>query len=119
MKCWDIIKNDILEATELLFEGYPLPSTITSMRIILIPKNNATETFADYRPISLCNFSNKIMSKLIANRLADILPSIISPEQSGFVWGREIADNIVLAQELITNFGHKHWGEHCSQSGHA
>lgn len=51
--------------------------------------------------ISLCNYSTKIISKVIADRMALILPLIISPEQSGFVKGRNITENILLAQELL------------------
>ena len=41
------------------------------------------------------------------NRLTNILPSIISPEQSGFVNGRCINDNILLAQELVQSLKKK------------
>lgn len=43
----------------------------------------------------------KIISKVIANRLKPILPDIISEDQSGFVEGRQILDNILLVQEMI------------------
>lgn len=66
------------------------------------PKN-----FGDLRPISLCNFSFKVLSKLITTRLAPILPSIISEEQSGFTWNRSIVDNILLAQEVIQKLDSK------------
>jgi hypothetical protein len=55
------------------------------------------------RPISLCNFSNEIITKLLNARLSGLLPSLISQEQSGFVKGkgRNIHDNILLAYELV------------------
>lgn len=102
VQCWELIKLDIREATKLLFAGFPLPTTITSTRLILI--------LTEYHPISFCNYYNKIMLKLIANMLADVLPSIISPAQSGFVRGQDIDDNIVLVQEMIADLGHKHQG---------
>ncbi|KAJ6822072.1 uncharacterized protein M6B38_390150 [Iris pallida] len=43
-------------------------------------------------------------------RLSPLLPKIISVEQSGFVNGRGIIDNIFLAQELISQMSHKNRG---------
>ncbi|XP_060202921.1 uncharacterized protein LOC132631356 [Lycium barbarum] len=43
------------------------------------------DCFSKLRPISLSNFSNKILSKILALRINNILPKIISENQSGFV----------------------------------
>ena len=50
---------------------------------------------------------NKIFSKILGHRLAPILPNIISMNQSGFVRGRSISDNYLLAQEMIVGIKRK------------
>lgn len=55
----------------------------------------------DLRPMSLSNFINKVMSRLLLERMNDIIPLLISPNHTGFVRGRNISENILLAQEII------------------
>jgi len=55
----------------------------------------------DLRPISLCNVVYKILAKTLANRLQRVLDKCILIEQSGFVAGTTITDNILIASEII------------------
>src|SRR3954468_22274286 len=89
--------NVVLE----FFAGFEQPKAWTSTLIVPVPKVDNPATFKQLRPISLCNVSSKILSKLLHNRLASVLPKVISSEQSGFIKGRLIQDNILLAQELF------------------
>ena len=43
----------------------------------------------------------KIISKVIANIMKPLLPTLVSQEQARFVEGRQILDNIIQAHELI------------------
>ena len=53
------------------------------------------------RPISVLNVDYKILTKVLANRLEKVLPKIINPDQTGYVKGRYIGENIRLIQDLM------------------
>lgn len=55
------------------------------------------KNFSDLRPISLSTFTNKIISRMLHDRVLAVLLNIISSNQSGFVKGRNIAQNLLLA----------------------
>jgi hypothetical protein len=75
--------------------------SINEIHFCLIPKVSSPSRVTDYRPISLCNVIYKLISKVLANRFKEVLPSIISPEQSAFIPGRLISDNIMVAFEAL------------------
>ena len=54
-----------------------------------------------FRPIALCNVVYKIISKVIANRLKPLLPTLVSKEQNGYVERRKILNNIIQAHEVV------------------
>lgn len=69
--------------------------------IRLIPKTSYAKKVADYRPISICNVFCKIISKLLSLRLKTVLDSIISENQSTFIPGRSITDNVLITHEML------------------
>lgn len=83
------------------FCGHELTQFVTHTNLTLILKKESVKNFSDLRPISLNSFINKIISKVIHERIVTVLLKLISQNQSRFVKGRNIAENILLAQEII------------------
>ena len=70
--------------------------------ISLIPKKFRDKTILEnLRPISLLNVDYKILTKTVAKRLEKVLPNIINMDQTGYVKGRYIGENIRLIQDVI------------------
>lgn len=70
--------------------------------LVLIPKIQGPETIHNFRPISLCNVTYKLVAKTLVIKIRHlIVPNLIAPTQVSFVLGRQIHDNIVITQEII------------------
>ena len=54
-----------------------------------------------WRPLTLLNSDNKLFTKVIANRLEGCIPHIIHPSQTGFIKGRQLAENILKIMEVV------------------
>ncbi|XP_015161044.1 uncharacterized protein [Solanum tuberosum] len=99
-KCWQIIKHDLLAVILAFFSGQMIPKYFSHSCIVLLPKVNNPNKLSEFRPISLSNFTNKIISKLLSLRMGPILPNLISLNQSGFVKGRNISEISCLHKRL-------------------
>lgn len=100
--CWEIIKTDVVAAILQLADlRGDCTGLINSANIILLPKKVDATRIGDYRPISLIHSISKIFSKLLANRLAPLLPTLVSKSQSAFVKKRCIHDNFLHVQNLV------------------
>jgi hypothetical protein len=108
-ECEHEIAPDLLQAfTALLKEG-ETSAYINKGIITLIPKLGDHTLLNNWRPITLLGSIYKILAKLLAERLQTVLPNIIRPNQTGFVEGRSILDNVFIAQESLS------WAEENNQ----
>lgn len=101
--CWDTIGDDVLDLVKAFFNGQELPRFIIHMNLVLLPKKKEVNTFSDMRHISLSNFINKVFPRVIHERMFDFLPILVSDEQTRFVKGGIIAENVFPTQEITTD----------------
>lgn len=98
---WDSTGKEIVEEIQAFFTTGSLPGRLNKTFIRLISKIQNPNALAEYRPIGLCNVYYKIISKLLSKRLHPLLPFLISENQSAFVAGREISDNVLITREVL------------------
>uniref|UniRef100_A0A803Q5X6 Reverse transcriptase domain-containing protein n=1 Tax=Cannabis sativa TaxID=3483 RepID=A0A803Q5X6_CANSA len=79
--------------------------------LVLIPKKKNFAVIGDLRPISLCNVLYKIISKVLANHMRDLIDYIISETQSAFIPGRLISDNVMVTFEVMHYLKRKRRGK--------
>lgn len=104
---WSVIGPALCEMVQKTFRDGMVDPLINCSVISLIPKIPKPSLFCHLRPISLCNVSYKIINKVIANRLKPLMPLLIHPSQTSFVAGRNIHDNIIVAQEILHSMRNK------------
>ena len=81
---FDLLKKDLQDICNyVLFEQKITPKTWNQAIISLIPKQTEKLNSLKYwRPIFLLCTDYKLLTKILANRLKQILPDIISQEQN-------------------------------------
>lgn len=98
---WTVIQQDIMEALNaLLFGDNRAFSHLNSALVVLLPKRPEAATPTDYRPITMIHSFAKLVSKLLAIRLAPRLQELVAENQNAFIKGRLIHNNFKFVQRV-------------------
>nr|GFA79385.1 cysteine-rich receptor-like protein kinase [Tanacetum cinerariifolium] len=87
---WDTIKDDVTVFVQDFFNTGILPQGCNNSFIALIPKISNPVVVSDFHPISLISAQYKIIAKVMANHLAQVIDSVIRHEQSAFIKHHQI-----------------------------
>uniref|UniRef100_A0A803PMJ8 Reverse transcriptase domain-containing protein n=1 Tax=Cannabis sativa TaxID=3483 RepID=A0A803PMJ8_CANSA len=98
---WQVVGDSVIKMVQLFFSRGVMDNTLNFTHICLIPKVEKPESVEKFRPISLCNFGYKIISKILATRLRAVMDKLVSPVLAAFIPGRWIAESSILTQELV------------------
>ena len=104
---WKAVGPDLIMAIQQFFSSGKMLQQWNATILTLIHKKKNAVLVSDFRPISCCNTVYKVISKLLANRLKQILPSVISNTQSAFIPGRLLVENVLMGTELIQGYNWK------------
>lgn len=96
LTCLPTIKKYLLRMVGKSQTCNKIGGSTNSAFLALITKDKGATNFNKFRPISLCNTSYKLVTKIIDDHLKKIVLVIILENQGGFIKGRTILENIVL-----------------------
>lgn len=102
--CWSIVGAEVTAAVAEFFSSGKLLKQWNATSLVLIPKIANAESTSDFRPISCLNTVYKVISKLLSARLQSLLQKVISNSQSAFMPKRLLAENVLLATELVHGY---------------
>ena len=100
---WPNISAPLLDSYNYSFQHGYLSVSQRQAVITLLDKGKDKLYLKNWRPVSLLNLDYKILTKLFANRLKEVLPSIIFETQTGYIKNRSIEDAVRLIQDIISH----------------
>ena len=83
-KSWGLVGQSITNMVKDFFHSDSSLRLINHTHIALIPKVESLELVTNFRPISLCNVTYKIITKIMVNRIKPLLVDCISRNQGAF-----------------------------------
>ena len=99
---WENLKKPLCASITKAFHRGELSHSQKQAVIKLIEKKDRDKKFIkNWRPISLLNIDTKLISKVLAERLKNVLPSLISSDQTAYVKGRFISEGGRLISNVL------------------
>ncbi len=99
---WIDIKDLLLDSLKYALASGHLSIEQKRGVITLCPKKYKDRLFLkNWRPISLLNTDYKIIAKILASRMKKVLHLIIDEDQTGYIEGRFIGQNIRTIEDVI------------------
>ncbi|KAL0439823.1 UNVERIFIED_CONTAM: hypothetical protein Slati_2465300 [Sesamum latifolium] len=111
---WPVIGDDVCAEVMEFFQSDRLLKQFNNTLLALIPKVQLPIRVSDFRPIACCNVLYKAITKILVRRLQKVLHLLIDYSQNAFIPGHSIADNVMLAQELLAGYNQNKLPPRCT-----
>lgn len=95
---------DSIAAVKEFFTSGRLLRKFNLITIALIPKVTGADELSKFRPVSCCSTVYKVIARILKKRLKMFVPDVVQSNQVGFVKGRYLCENVLLASELVSRF---------------
>ena len=99
---WPLIGQFVVDSLNYGYrKGFLSPEQSRSVITLISKPGKDSTLLQNYRPISLLNVDYKIGAKAIANRFQRVIQSLLGPQQTGFLKGKFIGENVRFILDLI------------------
>ena len=78
--CWEFVKEEVLEMFKEFHEQNVFLKSLNTMFLVLIPTKGGAEELGDFRPISLFGGLYKLLAKVLANRIKNVIGRVVSSD---------------------------------------
>jgi hypothetical protein len=102
-KNWELVKQDLFGLLEDFQKGELDIARLNYGIITLVPKGNDADRIQKYRPICLLNVSFKIITRVIVNRLIQVIWRVVLLNQTAFIKGRYIMEGVNILHEILND----------------
>ncbi|CAI5977237.1 unnamed protein product [Closterium sp. NIES-65] len=111
---WDLLGESFMALVRSFDASATLPSATKEAVTIVLHKKGEKDELNNYRPITLLNFTYKVIARVVLDWMKLVLHLVISPEQYGFIAGRRLSDAVALVADVIdaAKNGAEDWGLH-------
>jgi len=99
---WLDVKGCVFDSIVYAFDKGEMSIDQRRGIISLSPKKGKDRLYLkNWRPITLLNTDYKILAKVLALRISKVIGKVINTDQSGYIKGRYIGDNIRTVADII------------------
>lgn len=98
---WDVIGTHLLEVIKEMLTIRKMCQSMREGIISLVHKKGDPKDLSNYRPITMLCVDYKIISKVITNRLTNVMPHLVGNDQTCGMRGRRISWNTSLYRDIM------------------
>lgn len=99
---WPVLGETLVETLNESYEREKLTTSQKQGVITLLEKEGKDAKYVqNYRPITLLNVDYKILSKVLAKRIKEVLSGIVHYDQVGYIKDRNIGEAVRLIDDML------------------